>query len=115
MIDAMTLVDADFYYETNPDVRAPGADPTAHYHAFGRLEGRYPNRDELEHDRLLLITSDSFDEAYYRSVADVPEGSDAADHFLLQGSKSGFRRWRIWTPSGNGRISRRSECRRRRW
>lgn len=42
--DDTPLVDDQFYFASNPDVRQARVDPDIHYATFGRHEGRDPNR-----------------------------------------------------------------------
>lgn len=43
LFKASGLVDEDYYFLTNPDVRAAGADPATHFASYGWKEGRNPS------------------------------------------------------------------------
>lgn len=42
-ISRSKLFDADWYIDTNPDVKASGVDPAFHFYTRGWLEGRSPS------------------------------------------------------------------------
>ncbi|MHA1529658.1 MAG: glycosyltransferase [Alphaproteobacteria bacterium] len=73
-----TLFDRTLYLERNPDVRAAGADPLAHYLRHGWAEGRCPNG--------------WFDEARYRRQAGLTrcDTVSALAHYLARGRARGL-------------------------
>lgn len=75
--DFLQAVDAAFYRARNPDVRAVGANPAAHYWDQGWREGRNPNT--------------WFDTAYYlRTYTDVAAaGVNPLWHYLARGRAEG--------------------------
>jgi hypothetical protein len=71
------LFDAEYYLAINPDVRAAGVDPLAHFLAYGWIEGRNPSYD--------------FDVKYYlRRNPDVAAaGMNPLVHYALSGAREG--------------------------
>jgi hypothetical protein len=48
------FVDQQWYFSTNPDVRAAGTCPAEHYRHFGRFEGRAPRRTQASELKEML-------------------------------------------------------------
>ena len=73
LIQKSKLFDANFYLETNPDVKSANLDPLRHYLEYGGFEGRFPSQE--------------FDSSYYLSK--YPEvmvsGMNPLVHFLRYG------------------------------
>lgn len=88
---------SELYLRQNPDVKASGMSPLAHYFRFGKKEGRTlntenNNTDDLNESYIKLIrNSDLFDIAYYlQNNPDITElNIDAVSHYLYHGGFEG--------------------------
>lgn len=78
--------DSLWYLQAYPDVAASGMEPSAHYSAYGKAEGRYPMREVF-----LRSAATDFDAGYYlQAYPDVAAaGMDPVAHYLAYGKAEG--------------------------
>ena len=72
------------YMLAYPDVRAADTDPFFHYLAFGKMEGRQPDR------RIRDEIINYFDADFYLNQKPPLYGLDPADHFVTYGWRLGY-------------------------
>lgn len=80
------LIDQEWYLRIYPDVAASGMDPQQHYLAYGKAEGRYPNREAVQQ-----VEIPGFDADWYlKTYPDVAAaGISPTEHYLIYGQKEG--------------------------
>lgn len=90
LIKATELLDAEYYLVNNPDVKASGMDPCAHFQLYGWREGRKPN--------IWFNT-----ELYKAENPDIDCGLNPLLHYVFIGHSQG-RRPNANAPKTRGRI-----------